>query len=839
MNAGEIVASLRLKLDGFRDGIREAQNQVGKFGKDFEKTAADFKKIGGTMVAAGTAIGVGMGSAVKTAADFEAAMSRVGAISGASEKEMKDLTKEAERLGSTTSFSASQAAEGMQFLAMAGWKTTDIIAGMGGVLDMAAAGGVELGDAANIASNIMSGFGIEASKASNVADVLSKTFTSSNTTLNGLGETMKYVAPAASAAGWTLEEMAAATGKLGDVGIDASMAGTALRSAITRLSAPTNKAAELLEEFGINTTDANGKLLPLSEILSQMKTKFADLSETEKAAAVQAIFGTESMSAMLALMEDPKGLEVFTNELENAGGTAEEIATKQMDNLNGTITELKSAFEGAQISLGNALLPALRFLAEGLKSVLNWFNGLPDGVKSSIAIFLALSSVLLVVGGGFLLLVGFIPNIISGLKSLKVVMGALKMGIASVGKAFIWLFTNPVGLVILGIAALIAAIVLIWKNWDTVKAKTIEIWEAIKSYLSVAWEWVKTQFQAFMTWISNLWSTMWNGIKSFFIAIWNGIKAAGQAIWNGMKAAFMFVFNAIKIYFQTVLTIYKTIFLTIWNAIKAVAVAIWNGLKTAAISVFNAIKSTLTSILNGIKSVFTSVWNAIKNFVVNTFNAIKSRAISIWNAIKSTLTSIINGIRSTVTSIFNSIKSTVVNVWNSIRSSISSAISNIRSKVSEGANFMRNTFSGAIQAVKGFFSGLWSSIRGSLNNVVEGIKSKVKKAKEWLTELNPFKRHSPSLVDNVLAGTKIIKDTYEGLGGMRIAPPQIGNLSSGRIDVDQAFGGVEGGGGSGTNYNAPLVQVENMHVRDDRDVRNVSKELFNLQRNHDRAKGGR
>ncbi|MDC3413957.1 phage tail tape measure protein [Terrihalobacillus insolitus] len=896
MNAGDIVASLQLRIDGFRQGINQARQQVNNLQSNLERTSSDFQTVGATMAAVGTTIGIGIGSAVKTAADFEAAMSRVGAVSGASEEDMKALTKEAERLGSTTSFSASQAAEGMQYLAMAGWKTTDIIQGMGGVLDMAAAGNVALGDAANIASNIMSGFGLEASKATQVADVLSKTFTNSNTTLIGLGETMKYVAPAAKSVGWSLEEMAAATGKLGDVGIDASMAGTALRSAVTRLAAPTKDATKIMEQYGIKTTDANGKMLPLAEILSQMQQGFKGMSDAQKASAVQTIFGTEAMSAMLALMEDPQGLKTFTQELEQAGGTSKRIADQQLNNLNGKITQLKSAFEGAQISLGNALLPALSVLVTMLNKAVNWFNSLPSGVKSTIAIFAALSAVALVLGGAMLMFIGFIPNIIAGFKSLGIVMGALKTATMAVGKAFIWLFTNPVGLIILGIAALIAAIVLIWKNWDTVKAKTIEVWEAIKNALSIAWEWIKVQFQAFMTWITELWTTVWTnikmvattiweGIKNVFFTIWNAIwnfiatilaviyaiiitaweeiKALAEliwgaigdyviAVWNAIKTAAMAIWNSIKAYFTTVLNIYKTIFTTIWNAIKTVLTTVWNGIKAVATTVFNALKSFFMAWLNGIKAVFTTVWNAIKAVVVPIWNTLKSVATSVFNALKATLTSIFNSIKSVITSVWNAIRSTLTSIWNRIRSIassvwsgissvISSMVNGIRSRISSAANFMKNTFSGAINAVKGFFGGLWSSISQSLSNVVSGIKSKVRQAKEWLTELNPFKRHSPSLVDNVLAGTKIIKDTYESLGGLQIAPPQIGSLTAGRVNVEDAFGGSGNGSGgnNGTTYNAPLVQVENMHVRDDQDVRGVSKELFNLQRNHNRAKGGR
>lgn len=894
MQAGEIVASLKLKIDDFRRGIDEAQKQVKDFEKRWENTSKSFKTVGTAMATIGTGIGFGLGSAVKTAADFESAMSRVGALSGATEKEMALLTKEARRLGATTSFSASQAAEGMQYLAMAGFNTTQIIEAMGGVLDMAAAGQIGLGDAANIATNIMSGFGLEASKASRVADVLTKTFTSSNTTLHGLGETMKYAAPAAKSVGWSLEEVAAAAGKLGDVGIDASMAGTALRAAVVRLASPTKEAKKIMEQFGIQIQDANGKIRPLYDILGQMKDKFKNLSDAEKAAAMQAIFGTEAMSAMLALMEDPKGLEQFTKELENAGGTAQEIAEKQLDNLNGAIEELGGAFEEVQISVGNALIPAIRTLAEWLTKLLNWFNGLPESVKSGIAIFLALSTVLLVVGGGLLLFIGFIPNIIAGFKALTTVFGALRIAITAVGKSFIWLLTNPIGWIILGIAALIAIIVLIVKHWDTVKEWTIKVWDTIVNYLGIAWDWIKDKFNAFLTWISELWNTVWTAIKDFattvwegiknvfitvwnaiwnvistilaviygiiatifegiwafakwiwsligdeIIAVWESVKNAAITIWEAIKTFFSTVWNGIKNVFTTALNICKTVFTTVWNGIKTVATTVWNALKTAATTIFNSIKTVITTVMNVIKSVVTTVWNAIKSFLIPIWNSIKSVASSVWNGISSIISTVVNTIKNVVTSVFNSVKSVITSIWNGIKSIITGVISNIQSKVSSGANFIKSAFTSALNTVKSVFSNLWNAIKAPLDKVVNGIKDKVKKAKEWLTELNPFKRHSPSLVDNVIAGVKVIKDTYKSIGDLQISTPTIGTLSAGRINVDEVFGSGGNGGTGGTTYNAPLVQVENMSVRSDQDVRRLSHELFNLQRNHDRARGGR
>lgn len=893
MNAGEIVASLKLKVNDFQRGIKEAQDSVDKFKKRWENASKDFKAVGTAMTAVGTGIGIGLGGAVKTAADFEKAMSRVGALSGATEKELKELTEEARRLGSSTAFSASQAAEGMQYLAMAGFDANQIIKAMGGMLDMAAAGQIGLGDAANIATNIMSGFNLEASKSAYVADVLTKTFTNSNTTLIGLGETMKYVAPAAASVGWTLEEMAAAAAKLGDVGIDASMAGTSLRAAVTRLASPTGKAKQILKDFNIKTTDAKGRMLPLADILEQMRDKFKNLSEAERAAAVQTVFGTEAMSAMLALMQDPEGLKQFTNDLKAAGGTAQEIAEKQMDNLHGVVEELGGAFEEVQISLGNALIPTLRALATGLTNVINWFNSLPDGVKSTIATFLALSSVLLIVGGAVLLFIGFIPNMVAGFKALKTVLGGVKLAVSAVGKSFIWLFTNPIGWLILGIAALVAAIVLIWKNWDTVKEWTIKTWNVIKAALSVAWEWIKDVFQKFLDWVTNTWETAWGAIKDFFVGIWEGIKETFITVWNyiwdflstilaiiyallatawelivalaewiwsyigdyiigiweGIKSAAETIWNAIAGFFTTIFTAIKDFFVEtwesissflkqIWEEIEAVATVVWEAVSTFFENQLDRVKNFFVNIWTSIKAFLFPIWNSIKSVATSVFNALKNTLTNIWNNVKSVVINVWNGIKGTLTSIWNSIKNVASTVWNAITGVISNALNNVSERVSSATSFIKNMFTEAINKVKEVFSGLWDAIKKPIDKVVNGIKEKVEKAKEYLSNLNPFKRHSPSLVDNVKAGVKVIRDTYAKVADMRIEPPTIGNLSAGRLNIEAAFAGSVGNGG-GTTYNAPLVNVENMNVRDESDIRGISRELFNLQRSHDRARGGR
>ncbi|MCV9371096.1 phage tail tape measure protein [Bacillus paralicheniformis] len=405
--------------------------------------------------------------AVKTTADFESAMSRVGALSGATGKQLESMTQTAEHLGATTAFTATQAAEGMQFLAMAGYKTNDIIAAMPGLLATAAAGQTDLATTADITSNILSGFGLQAEETARVADVLTKAFTNSNTDLEMLGYTMKYVAPIAHASGQSLESVAAAAGLLGNAGIQGTQAGTSLRRMLTRLAGPPKAAREELHDLGVTVEDAKGNMKPLAQIIGELAEATKDMGEADRLAAISRISGVEASSAMLALMDAGQGkIEAFTKELENSGGTAEEIAKKQLDNLKGQLIILKSALEGAAIAIGTALLPALKLITKGLQFLVDKFNSLPKPVKSTIAILGAMATVLALVTGPLLILVGMLPGIITGF-GLIAEFGALVapalLPIAGVTAA-----------VIAGLTALGAAIYLTYKHFDTIKKKASE-----------------------------------------------------------------------------------------------------------------------------------------------------------------------------------------------------------------------------------------------------------------------------------------------------------------------------------------------------------------------------
>lgn len=457
--AAKEIGNLRKKYGDFSNGSLKALDQL-------DQASGNIQSAGIAMGAAGGILTAGIGSSIKLAADFESSISRVGALSGATSEDIQRLADTAERLGAKTVFTASQAAEGMQYLSMAGYKIHDMIAAMPGLLDTAAAGQIDLGRAADITSNILTGFGIAAKDTSKVADILTATFTNSNTDLNRLGDTMKYIAPIAKSSGQSLGEMAAVTAMLGNAGIQGSEAGTALRATMIRLAKPPKEAAKVLDQLGVNVADQAGKVLPLSNVVGQFTEKTKGLTEAQRLAAVSTVVGTEAASAFLALMDTGQpALEKFRTLLKKNGGVAKTIADKQLNNLKGAMEKVNSAMEGAKLSIGGTFIPILTKAATFINGLVDKFNALPEGVKQGIAIFTAIAGVILLLGGALALLVSFIPNVVAGFSMLTMI-GPLILGLS-----------RPMLIVIAVVAAVAAAAFLIITYWQPISAFFKKMWQ--------------------------------------------------------------------------------------------------------------------------------------------------------------------------------------------------------------------------------------------------------------------------------------------------------------------------------------------------------------------------
>ena len=437
IDAGTVMAYMDMDLSPFSNKLSTAMSQLSTFADNSENAGTRIEALGSSLTSVGTSLTtgltlpiVGIGTAsVSAAASFEEAMSEVQALTGATGSEFDALSEQAQELGASTRYSATEASNAMSELASAGFTTSEIMSAMPGLLDLAASGNVDLATAAGIASSTLRGFGLEASETAHVSDVLAEAAARTNAGITDTGEAMKYIAPVASAMGISIEEVTAAIGLLSNAGIQGGQAGTVLRSALSRLASPSAEAAELMGQLGFNAYDAQGKMLPLKDIIGNLETATAGLTDEQKQNAIVTIFGQEAMSGMLALTAaGPAQLEELTNSLENCDGSASKMAKTMQNNLKGKVTELKSALEGAGIAIGEKLIPALTNGVKKITEVVSAFNNLDEGTQKSIVKFGLVAAAI----GPVVTIAG---KLVTGFGKLITIINGLSTAIGGVGIA--------------------------------------------------------------------------------------------------------------------------------------------------------------------------------------------------------------------------------------------------------------------------------------------------------------------------------------------------------------------------------------------------------------------
>ncbi|CAM3294022.1 conserved hypothetical protein [Xenorhabdus nematophila ATCC 19061] len=574
---GQAQRRLNADISRTTDALQRQQQQLERLSQQekrlasaksrYQKTKDVRNQIAATGAAA-TAAGVGTLYSAKRVMmpgyDFEVGMSKVQALTRLDKNspELKQLREQARHLGATTAFTANQVAQGQSFYAMAGFKPDQIRAAMPGTLAMSLAGDTDLATTADIGSNILTGFKLKSEEMGRVSDVLVGAFTRSNTNLSMLGETMKYVAPVAAGLGVDIETAAAATGKLGDAGIQGSMAGTALRSILGRLAAPPTAAAKALKKLNIQTKDAKGNLRALPEILTELNAKTAKMGDAQRAGIFKAIAGEEAFSALLVLSEQAGSgaLQKLTQELKQAQGEAKKVAGTMTDNLDGDLKALSSAWEDLGIEIFGGVDSPLRGITQRITKIISktgeWMKANPELTKTLTMVAIGLGVILSVFGTitlalaallGPLALVRFSLSILgikgagslqrlgkvttflgNGFKWLgKQGVSGLKLvgrAISFLGKGFLWLgrimLMNP----ILFIISLIAVgAYLIWKNWDKLGPWFKKLWNDIALWVSTAWENIKQKILNKWEEIKQDTQNKWDGIKKTIADKWDEI----------------------------------------------------------------------------------------------------------------------------------------------------------------------------------------------------------------------------------------------------------------------------------------------------------------------------
>jgi TP901 family phage tail tape measure protein len=393
IDGGTILATLALTTSPFNASLASAGKSLRTFADSAQTVNTRIGALGNAANAIGSSLSkyvtlpiLGIGAAaLKMSTQFDAQMSRVQSVAGASASQMKALHDQALELGASTAFSASEAAEGMENLASAGFTVNEITKAMPGMLDLAAASGEDLANSADIAASTLRGFGLAADQAGHVADVLAKNANATNAAVADTGEAMKYVAPVAHSMGLSLEEVTAAIGEMADQGIKGSQAGTTIRSALISLAKPSKQAAELMQSIGFSAFDAQGKMLPLNQIVANLQKSMAGMTQEQKANTLATIFGTEAMSGMQILVNDGStSLQKLTKELQNSTGAAADAAKINQDNLKGSLDGLSGAFETLGIKIGETATPQLRGLVDWFAKVVTAFGNSSDGTRTFI-----------------------------------------------------------------------------------------------------------------------------------------------------------------------------------------------------------------------------------------------------------------------------------------------------------------------------------------------------------------------------------------------------------------------------------------------------------------------
>lgn len=483
ISVGQAIGYLDLDTSGFQRGFKSALQDLRAF-NDNSATATTklgalgsaFKDVGSSMTKNLTVPITGAGAAVVgVAAKFESAMSEVAAISGASGDELQALTEKAQEMGATTKFSASESAAALKYMAMAGWDTEAMLNGINGVMQLAAASGEDLASTSDIVTDAMTAFGMSADQSTRFANVLAQAANRSNTSVALMGETFKYVAPVAGALGYSIEDASVAIGLMANSGIKGSQAGTSLKNVLTNLAKPTDQVQSYMDKLNISLTDSAGKVKPLNQLLNEMRDGFNNLTEAEKAEYAAGIAGKEGMSGLLAIVNASQtDFDNLTEAINNSNGAAQNVADTMMDNLGGQLTILKSTLEGIAISFGNILLPAVKKVVSFLQDFLNWLNGLTDGQKQLVVtiatVVAAIGPVLLIIGK----LITSVTNIIKVVNMLKPAFAALNAVMAA----------NPISIIILAIAGLVAALVTLYNKNETFRNFVNTAWAQIKEVIS-------------------------------------------------------------------------------------------------------------------------------------------------------------------------------------------------------------------------------------------------------------------------------------------------------------------------------------------------------------------
>ena len=852
-------------------------NQSATAVQKIATTGEKLKTVGDNISSAGqkllpvTAGVTALGTAsVTTAANFESSMSQVQAtmgltkdamstVNGQSVNTMDTLSKLAKKMGAETAFSASECAEALNYLALAGYDTEQMCNTLPTVLNLAAAGDIALADASDMVTDAMSALGMGVDEAETMVDQMAKTASTTNTSVAQLGEGILTIGATAKSIKGGTAELNTALGILANNGIKGAEGGTHLRNIILSLQNPTDKAAAQMEALGISVYDSEGNMRSMNDILGDLNKSMDGMTSAEKSNIIGTIFNKTDLSSVNALLANTGSTwDDLQQKITASGGAAQQMADTQLDNLQGQITILKSALEGLAISFGELLMPAIKQIVGWVQKFVDWLNGLSEGTKKTVVTIALLAAAL----GPVLIVIG---KVISAVGTIMTIVPKIAGVINTVKGAFAALNTtmlaNPIVLIIAAIAALVAAFIYLWNNcdgfrqfwidlWENVKQVAITVWNAIKTFFSQVWEAIKTIFSTMFEVIKTLVTTYFNLYKNIIETVFNVIKTVITTIWNAIKGVFTTVFNVIKTlvttYFtiyqtiiQTVLTIIQTVVTTVWNTIKTVITTVMTAIQTIFSTVWNAIKTIISNIVSGIKALITGNFEGAKNAIATIMNTIKSTISTIWNIIKSTVSTVLGAIRGAVTSAFNGIVNAVKGAMGNVLNTVISGFSNVRNHITGLAS---QAFTWGRDLVMGIVNGIRSCI-GAVADAASSVASKIRSFLHFSVPdegpLTDYESWMPDFMRGLAKGIEksrsMIQNAVKDVASDMILNPDVS------VGADLSTMGNSNESPSQNspvqNISGPLIQIQEMSVRNDNDIRKISQELNSMMCAGRRARG--
>lgn len=825
------------KLESQASKTNQTLSKIGEVGSKVESFGNGVTNVGKKVSVASAAVTAMGGAAVKTAADFESSMSQVQATMGITKDSMSTLDGQsvntmdalsdlAKEMGAKTAFSASECAEALNYLALAGYDTQEMADTLPTVLNLAAAGGLDLASASDMVTDAMSALGMKTSDANKMVDQMAKTASSTNTSVGQLGEGILTIGATAKSVKGGTAELNTALGILANNGIKGAEGGTHLRNVILSLQNPTDGAAKTMEKLGVQTYDSEGNMRSLNDVLGDLNTSMDGMTAEEKANIISKIFNKTDLSSVNALLANTG--DTWTDlqtAIENSGGAAQQMADTQLDNLSGQLTILKSAVEGFAISIGDALMPMIKNIVAKIQSFVDWLNNLDEGTRQvivKVGLFIAALGPFLVILGTVISKVGVAMQAFSklGLKltSLMSNAGGVSGIMGKVGAA-IGGISAPVVAVVAVIAVLVAAFVHLWRTNEDFRNSIIAIWERIKSVFSGFAQGITDRlnalgfdFQNFKDVVSAIWNGLCNflapvfegvftqianileavlgvitGILDVFIGIftgnwsqaWEGVKGIFGSVWDFIKNTFTNYMNVIQNVANVVLGWFGTSWNEVWTGIKDFFINLWTGITTFFTNLWEGIKNTVQTAIMFIAALFEAafdiitlpfrfIWENCKEVVITVWDAIKSKVTTVINAVSTVISTVMNAIKTVFTTVWNGIKTVVTTVVNAIKTVVTTVFNAIKNTATTVWNAIKTAVTIPINAIKTTVSTVFNSVKSTITSIFNGIKSTATSV--W----NGIKSAITTPIEAAKNKVKSVVDAIKGFfSGMKLSLPKI------------------------------------------------------------------